>query len=639
MILTSAWIILGLPLLTAVLISLFLLRSPKAAGILGTAGMLAAFALTCSLIPQYTALQQQGQFVLESSLPWLQAGTLSLDFGVYFNGLSLVMLLVVTGIGTLVFLFSTAYMAGDPGYSRYFACLSFFTFSMLGIVLANNLIQIFIFWELVGLSSYLLIGFWFEKKEACTAAKKAFMTTRVGDAGMILGILGLTGFLAAGNTGSLNFTAVAAALPSLAIPEFWMTLIALGIFLGVVGKSAQVPLHVWLPDAMEGPTPVSALIHAATMVAAGIFLLARVFFIFEASPSALQVIAWTGGITAFLAASLALVQTDIKKILAYSTVSQLGYMVMALGLSNAEAGIFHLTMHAFFKALLFLGAGSLIHAFHSQNIWDMGARVQAEGGRFYLFKAMPFTSFTFLIGTLALMGIPPLSGFYSKEAILAAASHSSAPLFTLAMITVFLTAFYNGRLFTLVFLPAKRSSAAHDAHAHPLHEGGPAMVLPLVILAVLSVFGASLPVKEWLAAAPHAPHGAAHHGFDSLAILSLAAAAAGFLLAAGLYFKRTQSLRQSVKVLAAPGKVLDRKYFFDEVYDRVISGGQDKAARYTDVLERYAFVEWTVNGLGRITRSLGDQLRRLQTGIVQFYGFVIVVGVTAILYIFMAGRM
>ena len=384
MILTLTWIIFWLPFLMAILLGYGLPKSSKLAGVLGTAAMFTAFLLSCALLPQYDALKHQGQTLLESSLPWIHVGNLTLDFGIYVNGLTLLMLLVVTGIGTLVFLFSTSYMAGDPGYNRYFACLSLFSFSMLGIVLANNLIQIFIFWELVGLSSYLLIGFWYEKTEASTAGKKAFMTTRVGDVGMMLGILGLYGFMASKGVESFNFTVIASHLSSLGISSFWMTLITLGLFLGAVGKSAQVPLHVWLPDAMEGPTPVSALIHAATMVAAGIFMVVRLYFIFEVSPETLRIIAWTGGITAFLAATLALVQTDIKKVLAYSTLSQLGYMVLALGLASPEAGMFHLTTHAFFKALLFLGAGSLIHALHTQDIREMAgmAAEEAVGGQF-----------------------------------------------------------------------------------------------------------------------------------------------------------------------------------------------------------------------------------------------------------------
>ncbi|MBU3758830.1 MAG: NADH-quinone oxidoreductase subunit L [Candidatus Omnitrophica bacterium] len=638
MILTTAWTLLALPLASAAFISVFLRKSPKTAGALATLVMGLCFALTCSLIAPYEALKNEGTPVLESSVRWLTAGLFTLNFGVYFNGLTLVMLLVVTGVATLVFLFSTAYMAGDPGTSRYFACLSFFTFSMMGIVLSPNLIQIFIFWELVGLSSYLLIGFWFEKKEACTAAKKAFMTTRVGDAGMMLGLLALSGFMAAGGIGSFDFTVLETALPSLGIPELAMTLIALGLFLGAAGKSAQAPLHVWLPDAMEGPTPVSALIHAATMVAAGIFLLARIFFIFEASPDAMTFIAWTGGLTAFLAALLALVQTDIKKILAYSTVSQLGYMVLALGVSDAQAGILHLTMHAFFKALLFLGAGSLIHAFHSQDIREMGARVlhEGRGSRLYLFKALPVTSLTFLIGTVSLIGLPPFSGFFSKEEVLAAAAHGPAFLFGLALATVLVTAFYNGRLFTIVFLPGGKTSS-HASHAeHPLHEGSPAMTVPLILLAVLSVFGSALPIHAWLSSGKEPSH-VAPHGLDPLALISVGAALLGFASAALVYWKRSGRLRDALPWLAQPARVLEHKYFLDDIYDRWVCGALEKKARAADLLERYVITEWTINGLGRLARWIGGGLRSFQTGVVQFYALTFLIGALTILFFMTSG--
>jgi NADH-quinone oxidoreductase subunit L len=507
--------------------------------------------------------------------------------------------------------------------SRYFASLSLFSFSMLGIVLSNNFIQIFIFWELVGLSSYLLIGFWYEKPEASTAGKKAFLTTRVGDVGMMVGILALFGFLSKQGLPTFNFALIRDNLDSVSIPEAWMFFICLGIFLGAVGKSAQVPLHVWLPDAMEGPTPVSALIHAATMVAAGIFLVVRVFFLFEASPAAMLAVAWTGGITSVIAATIALVQNDIKKVLAYSTLSQLGYMVMALGLGSPEAGMFHLTTHAFFKALLFLGAGSLIHSMHTQDIWEMGTMVRAEGGRFTLFKKMPVTAFTFLIGTLALMGIPPLSGFFSKEEILAAANHGPKVLFFIAMATVFLTAFYMGRVFTLVFLPQERAAGhghGHDDDSHHgIHEGDWRITVPLIILAVLSVIGGYLPIKELLADG-HGHHGA-HHGFDALAVLSLV-----------LYRRRTHGIQDSVPALRAPGAVLSRKYFFDDLYDALIKYVQEAIARVCDIFERYVVVEWTVNGLARSVRSWGHMARKLQTGVVQFYALFFTLGIALMIY-------
>jgi NADH-quinone oxidoreductase subunit L len=399
------------------------------------------------------------------------------------------MMLVVTGVAGLIHIYSIGYMHGDPGYSRFFASLSLFTFSMLGIVLANNFLQLFIFWELVGVSSYLLIGFWYRKASAADAAKKAFITNRLGDFGFLLGILMLWVFCA-----SLNFNAVAETYSRLpphptggssiigpdgrGIPAWgpvWpLSLAGLLIFCGAVGKSAQFPLHVWLPDAMEGPTPVSALIHAATMVAAGVYMLCRVFFIFTAFD--LDVIAYVGGFTALLAAVIAVQQNDIKRILAYSTLSQLGYMVMAVGLHGPTPAMFHLTTHAFFKALLFLGAGSVIIGLHhEQDIWNMGA----------LRKKMPVTFWTFMVGTLALAGLWPFSGFFSKDSILAQAlERHNYVLFALGVFVAMLTTFYMFRLVFVVFYGAKKSDAAGHAHETP-----PVMLWPLRILAVLSVIG------------------------------------------------------------------------------------------------------------------------------------------------------
>jgi len=632
--LTASWFIFFIPLIAAILIPLFFHKRPAAASWLATGGVLICFLLTLFVLSRYQSFYDANHHGLEASLVWMQIGSVPVEFGIYLNGLTLLMLLIVTGVGSLVFLFSTSYMKSDPGYSRYFACLSLFVFSMLGIVLSNNMIQIFIFWELVGLSSYLLIGFWFEKEEASTAGKKAFITTRVGDIGMMLGILALFGFFHAQGHGTFNFASIEQNLPLVNISSAWMTAICIGLFLGAVGKSAQVPLHVWLPDAMEGPTPVSALIHAATMVAAGIFLLARLLFIFEASPDAMAVIAWTGGITAMLAASIALVQNDIKKILAYSTLSQLGYMVLALGLANAEAGMFHLTTHAFFKALLFLGAGSLIHVFHTQDIRQMGVMVREEAkhegkGRFYLFSRMPVTAWTFLLGTFALMGIPPLSGYFSKEEILAAASNGPALLFWLAAATVFLTAFYMGRLATIVFFPAGRAS---EDRSHHLHENNWPITVPLIILAVLSAFGGFFPIKA-LVLEGHSSHAAGHPSSAGLAILSISLAAAGFLAAFLLYRNRTISLTSSVHSLQAPARVLEKKYFFDDAYDGLIQCGQEKIARAADRIERYAVVEWTINGSGRIVRYIGNIVRKLQTGVIQFYAFVFAAGTTVIIYL------
>jgi NADH-quinone oxidoreductase subunit L len=629
---TLGWLILWIPFFSAAGIALFLRRRPKAAGWTATGSLCLTFLMTLALL---LAFLRQGQGPVESSLVWIPLPQAPIEFGILLNPLTVIMLLVVTGVGSLIFLFSNAYMERDESFSRYFASLSLFAFSMLGIVLANNFIQIFIFWELVGLSSYLLIGFWFEKPEASTAGKKAFLTTRVGDVGMMIGILTLFAFLSRQGLGSFNFLVLEESLKQAVIPSGWMTFLCIGIFLGVAGKSAQMPLHVWLPDAMEGPTPVSALIHAATMVAAGVFLLARVFFLFEFSPQALAFIAWTGVITSVVAATIALVQDDIKKVLAYSTLSQLGYMVMALGLSGVEAGMFHLTTHAFFKACLFLGAGSLIHAMHTQDIWKMSheARCLASQGTGSapLVRRMPVTAVTFLVAAFALMGIPPLSGFFSKEEILLAASHGPKPLFLLAMTVVLMTAFYMGRVITVVFFPDTRN-ASKERPEHAVHEGDWRMRLPLILLGILSVIAGKIGIKEFLSGGHHT---AAHHAPLSLVIASLLLAFLGAGFAWLLFRKRvTSGLAESHPLLRYPGRLFARKYYFDDFYDFLIRFFQENLAALADALERHVVVQAGVNGLAGLTKNGGDFLRRLQTGVVQFYAFLFTAGITAILYFF-----
>src|SRR5436305_1951376 len=364
------------------------------------------------------------------------------------------MLVLVSCVGSLIHIYSLGYMRDDEGKSRYFAALSLFMFAMLGIVLSNNFVMLFIFWELVGFTSYVLIGHWFDRDAAADAAKKAFITTRLGDFGFMLGIL-----MVWTATGSVVFAEIAPRLATLTNHPAFLTTTALLIFCGAVGKSAQFPLHVWLPDAMEGPTPISALIHAATMVAAGVYMLVRVGFIIQASQTALLVIAWIGTITAMVAALIATQQNDIKRILAYSTLSQLGYMVMAVGLASSEAAMFHLFTHAFFKALLFLGAGSIIVMLHhEQNIWRMGG----------LSRRLPITFLCFVVGALALMGCPPFSGFFSKDAILALAYQRNTPIFVLGLFTAFLTAFYVIRLLFIVFFGQPRSESARDSRDSPV---------------------------------------------------------------------------------------------------------------------------------------------------------------------------
>ncbi len=620
---TLPWLILFIPLIVAAVIFFFTLNKPKVSSLLAIAGLFTDFILTIILLIQY-----RGQHApLESSFVWLGAGV-PIEFGVLINGLSLLMLLIVTGIGTLIFLYSSLYMDKDPGYSRYFASLSLFAFSMLGIVLSNNLIQIFIFWELVGLSSYLLIGFWFEKPEAATAGKKAFMTTRVGDVGMMIGILMLFGYLAMSQLGTFNFVKLHEAVPQANIPAAALTVISLLIFMGVAGKSAQMPLQVWLPDAMEGPTPVSALIHAATMVAAGVFLLARLSFLFLASHDALQVIAWIGGITSLLAGTIGTAQNDIKKVLAYSTLSQLGLMVMAMGLGSMESGMFHLTTHACFKALLFLGSGSLIHAMHTQDIWEMHQEKP-------LLKSMPVTGITFLIGTFALMGLPPLSGFWSKDEIVMAAQQQSWPLFILSLIVVFFTAFYMGRLCTIIFF-RKQHEKDHLSHAshHSAHESGWQMTAPLIILAVLAVTAGFLPINELIREGHHAPHGA-HHGM-LVPVLSTALALAGFVLSFILYVRKKSPADEFRGALKTVQTMLQRKYFFDDFYDVVVIRGiQENIAKVSDAFERILVVEGAVNGTAKSAHRLGDILRKFQTGFVQTYAFIFAIGITLILFYFL----
>jgi NADH-quinone oxidoreductase subunit L len=405
-------------------------------------------------------------------LPWMSVGDRAVfNTGILIDNLTAVMLLVVTGVSALVHLFSVGYMHGDPRYSRFFAYLSIFSFSMLGLILADSFFFIYIFWELVGLSSYLLIGFWFEKKSAADACKKAFVVNRVGDFGFLIGIL-----IIYSTCGVLGYDDVFLAIGEGKLSGTLLTLAGIGVFAGAIGKSAQFPLHVWLPDAMEGPTPVSALIHAATMVAAGVYLVGRVYPIF--TPDAFLVIAYIGLITLFISATIALTQNDIKKVLAYSTISQLGFMIMGLGVGGFTAGLAHLTTHAAFKACLFLGSGSVIHAVHSQDIQEMGA----------LRKKMPITFVTFLIATLAIAGVPFFSGFYSKDMILGAAlefgmrNPQHMVLFLGAIFTAGLTAFYMFRVVILTFFGAPKDHHKFD-HAH---ESPPSMWVPLVILAGLS---------------------------------------------------------------------------------------------------------------------------------------------------------
>jgi len=578
---TAAWLILLLPLFSAVAIGLGAYRSRFASAVLSVGAVVGSFLLTLWLIAV------GGE--LHSSIPWLAIEGLQIDIGLQIDPLSKLMLCVVTGVGSLIHIFSLGYMKEDRDFSRYFAFLSLFVFSMLGIVLADNFVMMFIFWELVGVSSYLLIGFWFEKPSAADAAKKAFLTNRVGDFGFLLGILMV--WAALGTVGFAELEkAEATAICGLA---------GFLIFCGAMGKSAQFPLHVWLPDAMEGPTPVSALIHAATMVAAGVYMLSRVFFLIDGT-WAMEAIAWIGGLTALLAALMAVQQDDIKRILAYSTLSQLGYMVMVVGLGSPDAAMFHLTTHASFKALLFLGAGSVIVALHhEQDIWKMGG----------LRERMPKTYWTFLIGTMALCGVPLFSGFFSKEAILDAALENNLLLFLVAVLVALLTTFYMTRLFVVAFMGEPRS-----AHAGSALESPSVMTVPLLLLAVPSViagyFNAHAPNPLVLAA--------------SLVVLVF-----GMLVANSLYSgAKTDPLPARLGRLA---KALHDRFWFDEAYQWLIDNVQENLAKLADAIDRWIIAGLLVRGTHGTTELAARVLRLAQTGNLQTYAFWFAAGMAALL--------
>ena len=634
------WLILFLPLLSVAVITLFTLRSKTVSSLISIGAVVAGFVMTLLFI------NGNGfQFSGETSTNWLSIGGLQIDFGLKLDALSMMMLLVVTGVGGAIHIYSYGYMHEDRSMARFFAFMSLFTFSMLGIVLANNFVMMFIFWELVGVSSYLLIGFWFEKPSAGDAAKKAFITNRLGDFGFLLGILMVWGLL-----GSLNFgvlqTGIAAGTLALGASA---TIAGLLIFCGAMGKSAQFPLHVWLPDAMEGPTPVSALIHAATMVAAGVYMLCRTLFLFNAE--SLHVISYIGGFTALLAALMAVQQNDIKRIIAYSTLSQLGYMVMAVGLSGPTPAMFHLTTHAFFKALLFLSAGSVIIGMHhEQDIWQMGN----------LQKKMPITFRTFLIGALALSGIPPFSGFYSKDSILAQAlEQKNYLLFGVAVFVAALTVFYTFRLFFVVFFGQEKSKAAAHAHESPL-----VMTLPLVALAVFAFIGGFIGIsdkflKYYLDAGllrftplPYETlndasreHVTNSPFLNSLlepfsnspiaATIGILAAVVGFFLALSLY--KNASTDPLPAKLGGLATAMKNKFYFDELYEATFIRAHDFLAAVADWIDRWILEGAIIGAIRGGTDLSGRALRLAQTGNLQTYAFLFVLGVALLLY-FVLGK-
>ena len=609
-----AWLIPLLPALAFVVIGMV----TRSYGRLSAAIAVSMSALSFLLAAGTALAVVEGNITVEApfiqKVSWFHIGIVQIDMGVLVDPLTAMMLMVVTTVSLLVQIYSCGYMKGDPGYGRFFAFLSLFAGSMLGLVVAVNFLQLYFFWELVGLCSYLLIGFYYHKVSAREAAKKAFMTTRVGDFGLLLGIL-----LLQLTFGTLDFQALQSAVPAYVVQcgTGFLTVIALLLFVGPIGKSGQFPLHVWLPDAMEGPTPVSALIHAATMVVAGVYLVGRAMFLFAEVPVVMNFIAWIGGFTAIFAASIAITQRQIKRILAYSTVSQLGYMMLALGVGSLSASFFHLMTHAFFKAMLFLSAGAVMHAMAEEaDIFKMGG----------LRKKMPVTFAAMTIGVLAIAGIPPFAGFFSKDEILAAAAAVSTPLYVLAVVTAFMTAFYMARLLFVTFMGEPASREAYD-HAH---EVGWFMRLPLLVLAVLSVFsgmwGHIFGFGEWVRFGA-----AAHEGID-WAIAGSSTVLA--VLAMGLAWKIYVAKSWDADELAARCGILYRlsfhKFYIDEIYAALIKVLVDGIARVLYWLDVY-IVDGIVNGLGGVVRLASGWLSPAENGQAQSYAGVYLCGVIILL--------
>ena len=612
------YLIPGLPLLACLLIAALALRPGRER--IAPAFVIAALAGSLALSVQALA-QAAGHKPLSMSLPWLSVGGLTFDASALVDNLSGVMLVVVALVSLLVQIYSIGYMRGEIGYGRYFAYMALFSGSMLGLVISDNIVQTYIFWELVGICSYLLIGFWYRRPAAAAAAKKAFVVTRFGDLGFLTAVL----ILSFQGGGIFGFQQLEHMVKAGVLSSGVVTAVALLLFSGAVGKSAQFPLHIWLPDAMEGPTPVSALIHAATMVAAGVYLVARTYFFFAAAPSALFVVALIGLLTQFFAATMGVAENDIKRVLAYSTISQLGWMMLALGAGGYTAGVFHLTTHAFFKALLFLTAGSVIHAVHTNNMWQMGG----------LGRRMPVTALTCLVGALALAGIFPLSGFWSKDEILTSVWSSPLPghqiFFLVAMIGAVLTAFYMFRLWFLTFSGAPRSAEAGAAHESPWVMTG-----PLVVFAALAIAAGALKARvPWTS-----------FGFGELVRfgegrevvsfavigLSLGASLLGIAVAWAAYRAKVISPAAFNARFPAIYRLLKNAWYFNLLWElfatRVVIAGSRLAAWF----DRH-IVNGMVDGVGWLSGWAGRRLRVTETGQMQFYALVFIIGVIACLVV------
>ncbi len=612
------------------------IKSEKVSGIIGTASVAIPFLIACSIFIEMLGVPAEDRKHVVTMFQWIAAGSLSIPVAYQVDQLSILMTLVVTGVGSLIHLYSIGYMHGDKGFWRFFAYLNLFIFAMLNLVLADNFLLMFLGWEGVGLCSYLLIGFWydrkFEKSTTSDAAKKAFIVNRIGDFGFLLGM-----FLIFTTFGSLQFDSVfgqAALFEKGNSTIFWITLF---LFVGATGKSAQIPLFIWLPDAMAGPTPVSALIHAATMVTAGIYMVARSSILFALAPATMHIIAVIGLATAFFAATIGLVQNDIKKVLAYSTISQLGYMFLACGVGAFTAGLFHLMTHAFFKALLFLGAGAVIHAMHDeQDIRKMGG----------LKKYMPTTYKTFFIAALAISGIPPLSGFFSKDEILWKVFIDGSPvLWAVGVLTAGMTAFYMFRLVTLTFEGGERFDTHHT---HP-HEAPKTMTVPLVILAVLSIVGGLVgiplslgggnsferflqPIFEKAEMKMRLPYHDASAIEYMLMLTSVVIATSSILAARYVYLRRTEIAARIAARFSGVYTLLFNKYYVDEVYDAAIVMPIKKTSetllwKGVDV----AVIDSTINTGAKFIGFMSEIFRRVQTGVTQTYAIVFIAGILFVL--------
>jgi NADH-quinone oxidoreductase subunit L len=626
------------PLLGFLFIGLFgsKIKSEKLIGTIGSAAVGLSFLVAVSIFVEMLSFPAGDRQHIVRQFEWISAGSFSANAAFQVDQLSIVMTLIVTGVGSLIHIYSIGYMHGDRGFWRFFAYLNLFIFAMLILVLADNFLLMFVGWEGVGLCSYLLIGFWyeknFEKGTTGDAAKKAFIVNRIGDFGFLLGM-----FLIFTTFGSLNFETVFSAASVFSRGDSTVMWITLLLFVGATGKSAQIPLYVWLPDAMAGPTPVSALIHAATMVTAGVYMVARSSILFALSPVTMDVVAIIGVITAFYAATIGLVQNDIKKVLAYSTISQLGYMFLGLGVGAFASGIFHVMTHAFFKALLFLGSGAVIHAMHDEQ------DIQKMGG---LKKYLPTTYKTFLIGAIAISGIPPLAGFFSKDEILWKAFSDGSPiLWLVGAAGAGLTAFYMFRLVSLTFEGSPRFD---EHHLHP-HEAPKTMTVPLIILAVLSVVGGFIgipvslgggnwfehflePVFESANSKMLMPYHEVSAMEYVLMAVSVVIAVTGIFFARRIYLEKKEIAERTAAKFSRAYTLLFNKYFVDEFYDATIvtpiaKGSEKLLWKRLDI----GIIDGLINFTAKVTEYASQFFRRLQTGVVQTYAVVFVAGILFII--------